>query len=166
MTWRAPPSSRWDSNPQPPVYKTGALPIELREQQRAVGEPINIDTAPRRGKTTRLRRARAGRAGGCRFLTCGLWKWTVAVRVRFEWPRTSVGNAALAETRSAQVALVNAAGQIAAEPRRPRPLRWSVTGPMVPGPALEWLRRSRRCPKGMRSNNRRERTPQPASRKK
>lgn len=29
----APLISRWDSNPQPPVWKTGALSIELREHR-------------------------------------------------------------------------------------------------------------------------------------
>ena len=36
-TWVSPPapwSRRWDSNPQPAVYKTAALPVELRRHSR------------------------------------------------------------------------------------------------------------------------------------
>ncbi len=32
-------SRRWDSNPQPAVYKTAALPIELRRQHRGIHTP-------------------------------------------------------------------------------------------------------------------------------
>jgi hypothetical protein len=34
MTW----SRRWDSNPQPPVYKTGALPLSYAGRIRSLGE--------------------------------------------------------------------------------------------------------------------------------
>src|SRR5687767_7290222 len=36
----SPWSRRWDSNPQPAVYKTAALPIELRRQPR----PNQVET--------------------------------------------------------------------------------------------------------------------------
>ena len=43
MSWR------WDSNPQPPVYKTGALPIELRQPKRAGSPrlPTHASSAPK-----------------------------------------------------------------------------------------------------------------------
>src|SRR5947207_10211391 len=43
-------SWRWDSNPRPPDYKSGALPVELRQQDcsgKAGRRPARIDDAPR-----------------------------------------------------------------------------------------------------------------------
>src|SRR5262249_10921334 len=38
-------SWRWDLNPRPPDYKSGALPVELRQQRKA--ETYKRDVAPR-----------------------------------------------------------------------------------------------------------------------
>ena len=35
-----PPQARRESNPQPPVLETGALPIELRTYQSAAAPPV------------------------------------------------------------------------------------------------------------------------------
>ena len=35
-------SRRWDSNPQPAVYKTAALPIELRRQRLALAATVML----------------------------------------------------------------------------------------------------------------------------
>ena len=55
---REPPrkSRRWESNPQPAVYKTAALPIELRRHDTLEEVPARheiIGTVPRRVKKTR-----------------------------------------------------------------------------------------------------------------
>src|SRR5215475_15461521 len=42
-------SWRWDSNPRPPDYKSGALPVELRQQDcsgKAGWRPARIDDPP------------------------------------------------------------------------------------------------------------------------
>src|SRR5678815_905593 len=51
-------SWRWDLNPRPPDYKSGALPVELRQQDcpgKAGRRPARIDDAPRLVKCRRDR---------------------------------------------------------------------------------------------------------------
>src|SRR5215204_5494661 len=50
--WDGPRSRRWDSNPQPAVYKTAALPIELRRQcqQEAAPTPSRNYSRPSQAK--------------------------------------------------------------------------------------------------------------------
>src|ERR1051325_9958651 len=51
-------SWRWDSTPRPPDYKSGALPVELRQQDcsgKAGRRPARIDDAPKLVKCRRDR---------------------------------------------------------------------------------------------------------------
>src|SRR5690242_15020933 len=67
-------SWRWDSNPRPPDYKSGALPVELRQQDcsgKAGRRPARIVDAPKLVKGVALGCVRDRRSRGRRDVAAG-----------------------------------------------------------------------------------------------